>query len=229
MTEASSFTTVFPLNEGACVVDFGPPLSLQKHQLILALSEQLEERPCPGYLESVPAYVTLTVFFDPAEVSHETVIDDLRGRLSSLTPFTAPCSRIMHIPVCYEGACAPDLADAAERCGLTTADIVGLHTSTTLFVFLIGFAPGLPYLGTLPALLGLPRKMTPRASVPAGSVGLMGGQSVIYPYDSPAGWHIIGQTPTPLFNPDHTPPALLRAGDRVQFTPISLAEYRERL
>lgn len=211
------------------MVDFGSPLSFHKHQLVVALFEQLEKEPCPGYLESVPAYVTLTVFFDPVRVRHETVIDDLQGRLHSLTAFSAPSSRLVHLPVCYEGACAPDLADVADRCGLAPADIVALHTSTILFVFLIGFAPGLPYLGILPDPLGLPRKSTPRASVPAGSVGLMGGQSVIYPYDSPAGWHIIGQTPVRLFDPEHTPPALLRAGDRVQFTSISLAEYRERL
>jgi KipI family sensor histidine kinase inhibitor len=133
--------------------------------------------------------------------------------------------RVVTLPVCYGGECGPDLEFVAKSCGLTADEVVCLHAGTPLDVFMLGFAPGHPYMGTLDARLSIGRRATPRTAVPAGSVAIANRQSNVYPAQLPGGWHILGRTPLAMFDPKREPPCLLDAGDRVHFVPIDANEF----
>jgi KipI family sensor histidine kinase inhibitor len=163
----------------------------------------------------VASYCAVTVYYEPRRVSY-TRIRDLALRLSPRLRVRADEGRLHEIPVVYGG---PDLEETAAELGLEVAQVVQMHSEKTYRVFLIGFLPGQPYLGPLPARLRLARVATPRAQVPAGSVAIAGRQTIVYPWVSPSGWHVLGRTSMKLFHPDSEPPALLRAGDRVRFVP----------
>lgn len=131
-------------------------------------------------------------------------------------------SRVVEIPVCYGGAYGPDLTASAARSGMSEADFVALHCSVPYQVAMIGFMPGFPYLTGMPQAISQPRRPAPRSSVPAGSVGIAGGQTGIYPLTSPGGWQLIGRTPLRLFDPTLSEPSLLRAGDTLRFVPLGM-------
>lgn len=190
----------------------------------------IEEKPFPGFIEVSIAFNSLTVFFDPWEVhrhGHPSPLDFARNWLEKLVSgfehggsdnnFTGK----QHLlPVCYEPAFGPDLHTLAVYQGLEPEDVIRLHTSHTYYVFMVGFSPGFPYLGILPDTLDTPRKASPALSVPAGSVGIAGKQTGIYPFNTPGGWNIIGRTPMKLFDIREPNPCLLKAGDTVRFTRI---------
>ncbi len=171
-----------------------------------------------GLGEPVPGYASLLAPFDPLRVEEAAVRDALEAAIDEAGASGAdgPTTPI-RIPVHYGGPVGPDLADVAARTGLTEVDVVRLHASTEYRVYCIGFVPGFPYLGILPAALELPRRATPRLSVPAGSVAIAGRQTGIYPAATPGGWHVIGRTDLAAWDPDRDPPALLAPGDRVRF------------
>ena len=135
-------------------------------------------------------------------------------------------SRVVEIPVCYGGQYGPDLAFVAQHNGLTEEEVIALHVSGEYYIYMLGFAPGFPYLGGLPERIAAPRHEVPRASVPAGSVGIAGNQTGIYPVSTPGGWQLIGCTPLVLFRPSENPPSLLLPGDTVRFRAISTAEMQ---
>jgi inhibitor of KinA len=139
-----------------------------------------------------------------------------------------PAARLVELPVCYDIEFGPDLDDVARWTGLAVDDVIKLHSGAEYLVCLIGFAPGFPYLSGMPPQLATPRLETPRISVPAGSVGIAGEQTGVYPLATPGGWRIIGRTPCALFSPDWRPPSLLTAGDVVRFRPIDRQEFLER-
>src|SRR5690606_19723136 len=130
------------------------------------------------------------------------------------------------LPVCYEGEAAPDLAAVAATLGIRVDELIAAHSGTEYRVYMLGFLPGFPFMGDLPAHLRLPRRAQPRVRVPAGSVAIATGLTAIYPWESPGGWHLLGRCPVPLFDARRAAPALLAAGDRVRFTPVSSAECR---
>jgi len=135
-------------------------------------------------------------------------------------------ARTVTIPVCYDPEFGPDLVELAKAANLTPEDVVRLHSEATYVVFFLGFSPGFAYLGGLPQILHAPRLTTPRKLVAAGSVGVGGGETGVYPIDSPGGWRLIGRTPVRLFTPDATPPTLLQPGDTVRFSPIDREQFR---
>jgi KipI family sensor histidine kinase inhibitor len=169
--------------------------------------------PCTTSASKLPS--TLVATFVPAMASLPP----------SPTHSSSTVARIVDIPVCYGGEFGPDLDEVAELCGLAADEVVALHVGGEYLAYMIGFAPGFPYLGGLPDKLAVPRKAVPRLRVPAGSVGLAGQQTGIYPLASPGGWQIIGRTPIRLFTPERMPPTLLQAGDIVRFRVISHEEY----
>lgn len=174
----------------------------------------------PALGAPVPGYASLLVTFDPEACSE----DAARGLLLATLQRTADspprvAGPAIEIPVRYGGADGPDLAAVAARTGLPEADVVAAHAGTVYRVFLVGFVPGFPYLGVLPRELALPRRSTPRLRVPAGSVAIAGRQTGIYPAVTPGGWHLIGRTDAPIWDPRRDPPALLAPGDRVRFVP----------
>jgi KipI family sensor histidine kinase inhibitor len=174
----------------------------------------------PGVTEVVLAYRSVALFFDPDLVDPS----ELESRLSNVVPraTTQSDGRLVVIPVLYDG---PDLSDIATRLRLTEREIIDEHSRHEYHIFAIGFLPGFPYAGYLPAsLAGIPRRSTPRARVAAGSVAIAGAQTGIYPIESPGGWHLLGRTPICVADPE-TGYFPLKAGDRLRFDPITLGQF----
>ncbi|WP_243834941.1 5-oxoprolinase subunit PxpB [Alicyclobacillus sacchari] len=197
--------------------------------VLLAIDSALRNRLAgvPGVRDCVLAYRSLAIYFDPDVIAP----DELRARVdAALHDVDADCaneqgSAAIAIPVCYGGPFGPDLEEVARLLKLAPEEVVCLHTAGSYEVAMIGFAPGFPYLTGLHARIAVPRKTTPRARVAAGSVGIAGAQTGIYPFATPGGWQIIGRTPLPLFDPERRPPALLEPGMRVTFRAIDEEEY----
>lgn len=197
------------------------------NQAVLALTMALEANP-PAWLRAVvPAIASLLTCFDPLSISHNGVMEYLR-KLQQVTALQPTYhERVVRIPVHYGGTDGPDLDAVSRLTDMTPTDLIALHCAEPYRVMMIGFAPGFPYIGPLPSDLNIPRRATPRSAVPPGSVALAAGMTGIYPSRLPGGWHVIGRTDLPLFNPETNPPATLRPGDRVQFVAV-LPDLRRR-
>ena len=206
-----------PLGDGAVRVQFGTAIAPETDARIRRFCRALEQPPIPGVIEWVPAYTTIAVFYEPWVRCYAEMCALLRERLEGAKDSALPPTRLIQIPVRYGGADGPDLEDVAAYHGLTPADVIAVHASPTYLVHMLGFSPGFPYLGGLPGVLATPRLDTPRAAVPAGSVGIGGAQTGVYPSVTPGGWRIIGRTSLTLYDPARECPALLRAGDLVRF------------
>jgi inhibitor of KinA len=165
------------------------------------------------------------VKFDPRKWRHEQLEEILKQYLGRLEDVTLPEPRQVEIPVCYGGEYGPDLTDVSEMHGMTPAQVIELHSSTTYVVYFLGFVPGFAYLGELPEALVTPRLATPRRRVPPGSVAIAGRQTGVYPVATPGGWRLLGRTPISMFRPDQEGFSLLSIGDRVRFTPISQEQF----
>jgi inhibitor of KinA len=194
-------------------------------------AHRLQDAKLAGVIEIVPGMVAVAVHYSPSRVSGEaaTPFDALAAQVETVLCATAWGSRgtprDVTLPVCYGGEYGPDLDFVAQSCGLTPEEVVRLHSSQPLSVFMLGFAPGHPYMGTLDERLSIGRRATPRTAVPAGSVSIANRQSNVYPAQLPGGWHVLGRTPFAMFDPKREPPCLLEAGDRVHFVPIDAREF----
>ncbi|MGA2016756.1 MAG: 5-oxoprolinase subunit PxpB [Opitutaceae bacterium] len=221
-----------PLGDAAVVATLGSASDAPAMASALGLAERLVAARARGIVDVVAAYATVTAFYDPLQFldPQEDAYDcvcrliETCGARSAREPSAAGGGAV-DIPVCYGGDLGPDLDFVARRCGLDAAGAAALHAGAPYVVHAVGFTPGFPYLGGLPAALHTPRRDTPRARVPAGSVGIGGSQTGVYPVASPGGWQIIGRTPVALFRADGNPPALLKPGDRVRFRAISASEF----
>lgn len=208
-----------PLGEAALLVEATPADELA-NRMALALAQAIDRAAPPGFRAAIPGVSSLLLPFDPLEWSHERVEQFVRERLRDVEPLPAAPARILEIGVRYGGDDGPDLDDVAAQLALTPRDVVALHVAPVYRVMIIGFAPGFPYLGPLPAALVRPRRATPRTAVPAGSVAIAAEYSGIYPAQLPGGWHLLGRTETALFDPHADPPSLLQPGDGVRFVPL---------
>ncbi|MFP3567173.1 5-oxoprolinase subunit PxpB [Paraburkholderia sp. SIMBA_030] len=206
---------IFPLGDTALVCEALPPATLECQRRVWAAAEAA--RDWPHVLEVVPGMNNLTLVFDPLEADPETLAGQLRAAWEAVGDAPAP-GREVEIPVQYGGEFGPDLQVVANHTGLTVRDVVQRHSAGEYVVFFLGFQPGFAYLGGLDAALHTPRRSSPRLEVPAGSVGIGGEQTGIYPATSPGGWQLIGRTELPLFDPARRPATLLQPGDRVRFT-----------
>lgn len=215
-----------PLGDRAIVIEAGTEISgdVQKH--IRSICALLENHISVWMIEFVPAFTTVTVFYNPCFFLYEAVENELRELFQQTTSSNPPEARTIEIPVCYGGADGPDLEFVAKHNGLSTEEVISIHTNGSYTVQMIGFAPGFPYLSGMSEQIAAPRKETPRISIPARSVGIAGTQTGIYPISTPGGWQLIGSTPTRLFVPEEKIPSLLRAGDNIVFRQISAEEYK---
>jgi inhibitor of KinA len=207
-----------PASDRSLLVSFGDAITLEAHRDVRRLLCTFQERP-RGILNLHPAFASVLIDFDPRRRTQDEIAALVRDRLAVPPSPSADDTRLIEIPVCYGGELGPDLAGVAEHAGLTAEQVVDLHASASYLVYFLGFSPGFPYLGGLPAKLATPRLPAPRKRVPAGSVAIGGNQTGVYPMESPGGWRIIGRTPVRLFDLEAAPPALLRAGDTVRFVP----------
>lgn len=236
--------TISPLGDSAVVITLGDQINEATLLRVRSLTAALEVEQSPAIIDVVPAYSTVTVFYEIAaagggpDTPYERIrkivakclrkIEDrwpdrLREELERRQVTDPP--RVVEIPVCYGGDFGPDLEEVARHAGLGPDDVVRLHAGANYDVYAVGFAPGFPYLGGLPERLHTPRRATPRVHVPAGSVGIGGAQTGVYPLSTPGGWQLIGRTPRSLFNVRNVPPALLRVGERVRFRSITTEEF----
>jgi inhibitor of KinA len=202
-------------------------ITLEAHEKVRKLLRLLQLEPVAGVRNLHPAYCSLLVKFDALRFSHEEVEGVLRGYLARLEEVKLPKPRQVEIPMCYGGEFGPDLEEVAALRGITPEEVVRLHSSTTYRVYFLGFVPGFAYLGELPEDLVTPRLATPRKKVPAGSVGIAGNQTGVYPFATPGGWRLLGRTPVKMFRVDQEDLSLLSIGDRVRFTPISSERFAE--
>lgn len=233
---------IVPLGDSALVVrvreqfEDAPEETLDQ---VLGTLHRLREAAIPGIIELAPAYTSVAVFFDPITVAKSSGTQDevfdwmttqIRGVLNGpgrrgRVKASKSAVRLVEVPVCYAPEFAPDLDDVACRAELSAKEVINLHSAADYRVACIGFVPGFPFLAGLAKKLATPRRENPRKEIPAGSVGIGGAQTGIYPLRSPGGWNLIGRTPSRLFDPQKDPPTLLRAGDRVRFCAITRDEF----
>jgi KipI family sensor histidine kinase inhibitor len=215
----------------AITVEFGREADPQIHALALGFSRALDEMAGSGHLagmiEWAPAFGSVTVHYDPEQIGLESLAGILLGVARKGTKASAAGLR-WRIPVCFEPDFAPDLEEMANTKQLAPEAVIALMTQPVYRVYMLGFLPGFPYLGGLPAMLEMPRLAAPRPAVPAGSIAVTGRMCAVYPWESPGGWRLLGRTPVPLFEvSDKRRPALLAAGDEVEWCSIGRAAYAD--
>ena len=217
---------VLPVGDSAVTVEFEERIDVEINRRVLALADRIDRAALPGVREVVPTYRSATVYFDPLM----TDVAQLMGRLRVEADQTHPASerepRLIRVPVCYGGAFGPDLEAVALHAGMSHAHVIECHSSRTYRVFMLGFVPGFAYMAAVDPRIAMPRRQTPRVRVAAGSIGIAGFQTGIYPIDTPGGWQVIGRTPLKPFDSVRSEPFLLKAGDSVRFYPIEPADFR---
>jgi inhibitor of KinA len=226
-----SLYRIFPLGDSAITLDFGNVIDEAINKKVIALFHSLNKEPLSGMIEAVPAYSSLAIYYDGFRLKksgvlnttiYEWVKEQLEKRLQEPLTQVDSLSRLVKIPVCYEKEFGLDLEEISAQKNTTIEEIIHIHLSRTYRVYMLGFLPGFPFMGKTDEQIKMPRKMQPRQRVEAGSVGIAGRQTGIYPLASPGGWQIIGRTPLKLFEDSI---CLLSPGDNVQFYSISKHEF----
>ena len=212
--------------EQGLIVDFGNVISLAINAKVSRLARRLAEADLPAVREIVPTYRSLYVSFDPLQLSRCELEKSIRSILATeVEGVVEEPVHVVHIPACYGGEFGPDLDFVATHAGMTSAEVIAIHSSVSYRVYMLGFTPGFPYLGGMSAAIATPRLDIPRTVIPAGSVGIAGAQTGFYPIASPGGWRLIARTPLQAFDPTAANPFLFRAGDYLRFVPVSTTEY----
>ena len=211
--------------DSAIYLEFAKPISPQTSGMIRVAAQTLSDDPIPGVTELVPTFCSLMVTYDPCTIGYDELRQRVRGKLRNLAAAESGVKRIVVIPVCYGGEFGPDLHTVSEHAGMSEQDVIALHSAHDYLIDMLGFLPGFAYLGGLDPRLHTPRLAEPRTEIPAGSVGIGGAQTGIYPLASPGGWQIIGRSPARPYDPDREQPILYRAGEYLRFQPITRAQY----
>lgn len=224
-----------PLGDHAVMITLGDTIDEPTHRRVRAVAAALDASRPPAVVDLVPAYASVTVHYDPALVAgdpanpgdspYHAMVRILERALSESRDRPLPPPRVVEIPVSYGGDFGPDLDEVAALHGLSPDEVVEIHTSGDYLVYMVGFMPGFAYLGGLPERIETPRRSSPRRAVPAGTVGIGGQQTGVYPLESPGGWNLIGRTPLKIFDILRAEPTLLATGDRVRFRAIDLVEF----
>lgn len=215
------------LTEGdsSVLIEFGKEISPEINRKITATVQMMKEQHIEGVVDMIPAFCSLLINYDPRVIS----FDELKKRLEHLVKLDAKAGKnrkkIYEIPVCYGGEYGPDMENIAKNAGLTEEEVIKIHSSRDYLIYMLGFLPGFCYLGGLDERIHTPRLANPRIKINAGSVGIGGSQTGIYPLDSPGGWQLMGMTPVKTYDPDREIPILVEAGDYIRFVPVDEAEY----
>ena len=213
--------------DSSVLIEFGREISPEINAQITAVVRLIKAQHIEGVTDMIPAFASLLINYDPRVVSYA----GLRARLEKLLKLEISGetseSRIFEIPVCYGGEYGPDLQNIADHAGLTPDEVIKIHSAKDYLIYMLGFLPGFSYLGGLDDRIHTPRLANPRIRIPAGSVGIGGSQTGIYPLDSPGGWQLLGMTPVKTYDPEREVPILFEAGDYIRFVPVSEEEYQE--
>ena len=220
---------IFPLGDAALTVEFGNAISAALNNRSIALANHFDKNGFAGYIESVPAYATATIYYDLVEVrasfpefptAFDAVKSLVRSGLNHLNLPEHKTSRLIEIPVHFDAVSTLDLGIISKHSGLSPAEVIAIFTGKTYRVYMLGFLPGFSYMGEIDDRIATPRKETPRTLVPKGSVGIAGKQTGIYSLDSPGGWQIIGRTDVEMFTPHSMSPSYLQPGDEIRFVTV---------
>ncbi len=209
-----------PLGDSALLVELGDKIDSAINRRVHALNALLQTKNIAGIIETVPAYCTLLIHYDPLILTFDQVTHWVWDKLTQVDDSLNRKPRQLEVPTRYGGASGPDLEAVAVSKSISAAEVVRIHSEREYTVYMMGFTPGFPYLGTLDERLIMPRLETPRTLVKAGTVAIAGSQTGIYPLDSPGGWHLIGWTPLKLFDPTRESPFLFAPGDIIKFIPL---------
>lgn len=215
-----------PCGDQAVTVEWGSTIDEHINRQVHAFARKVEALSHPAITEVVPTYRSATVHYRPEVLSYE----ELKHLLAPLAQGSAEEAEelpVVEIPVCYGGEYGPDLLEVAQHCSLTPEEVIARHTAPTYRIYMLGFTPGFPYLGGMDPSIAAPRRKEPRIYIPAGSVGIAGEQTGVYPIVSPGGWQLIGRTPLRLFDPQKEQPILLSAGAGIRFVPIDEEAFRK--
>lgn len=212
-----------PVGDTGILAVFEQQISEEIGAQVSALNTAVQGAKIPGAGETVPAFASLLVRYDPLVTDYDQMAQAISRLAEHLPPPDTSAGRLVTIPVCYGGEYGPDLSFVAEHSGLSEKEVIRRHTGREYRIYMLGFLPGFPYLGGLDPALVTPRLQNPRTSIPAGSVGIGGEQTGVYPVESPGGWQLIGRTPLKLFDPERPP--LYAAGDRIKFSAITPEQF----
>ncbi|WP_432663624.1 5-oxoprolinase subunit PxpB [Wukongibacter baidiensis] len=211
--------------DSGIILEVGDGISEEVNRKIRALSYCIERMQLKEIIEIIPTYTTVLVLYNPLETSYKELAKRLMDIEESIDDIELPPREVVHIPILYGGEYGTDLEHVAKHNKLTVEEVIDIHSGTNYLVYMLGFTPGFPYLGGMSERISTPRLETPREKITAGSVGIAGNQTGIYPIDSPGGWQLIGRTPLNLFDAKRKPSVLLKAGQYLKFQPICKEEY----
>lgn len=222
---------VSQISETSALVEFGKVISEEINKKVRTFCAYLDEYPFKGMIEYVPAFTSVSIIYNPLDMNSESpyeVVKDILDKIISKLNFSSMDEEnIVQIPVCYGGEFGQDIEHVAKINNITVDEVIKIHSQGKYLVYMIGFAPGFPYLGGMSEKISAPRRESPRTAIPAGSVGIAGMQTGVYPIETPGGWQLIGRTPLKMFDLNRNPKSLLKAGDVAKFYPISYEKYLE--
>jgi inhibitor of KinA len=211
--------------DAALVAEFEDRIDPDLNARVVALADAIVRERIAGLRDVVPTFRSVAVYFDPLTTDLDRLSARLHELSSSVTSVADECGVPVEIPVCYGGEFGPDLEQVARYAGITAGEVVTRHAARGYRAYMLGFLPGFAYLGVVDRRIAAPRRTTPRVAVAAGSVGIAGSQTGVYPRSSPGGWNIIGRTPLVMFEPSRENASLVTAGVSVRFRPIDRAEF----
>lgn len=222
-------TKFIPAGDKSLVMEFGNNISPEINTKIRSMVTAIDESEFHGIEEVIPTYRSILIIYNPLIIDYQDIIDKLKKMETHLNDTSNNEVRIIELPTVYGGEYGPDIEFVAKHNNLTIEEVIEIHSSTDYLLYMLGFTPGFGYLGGMSEKIETPRLQVPRTKIPAGSIGIAGKQTGIYPIDSPGGWQLIGRTPVKLYDPLAEPPVLLNAGDYIRFIPIDEEKYLEIL
>lgn len=216
-----------PAGDTALVIEFGNEVSEEINRKVKILYSELIANPVNGIIEAVPSFRSLLIYYRPEIISFSKLVKKIKAMPESIDNGTKARKKIVHIPVLYGGTYGEDIANVAKHNNISVEEVIAIHSEKPYLIYMMGFLPGFPYLGGLDKRLVTPRLNNPRTKIPAGSVGIGGEQTGIYPVASPGGWQLIGRTPLMPYSPKRKNPFLYEQGDYIKFDRINENEYKE--
>ena len=216
---------ILTAGDSSLLIEFGKIISPDINRKIAVTVQLIKAQQTPGVVDIIPAFCSLLINYDPRVISYEEIRDRMQTILKIDVKADAARKKIYEIPVCYGGEFGPDLDNIAQHAGLSPEEVIQIHSSRDYLIYMLGFLPGFCYLGGLDERIHTPRLANPRLKISAGSVGIGGSQTGIYPLDSPGGWQLMGMTPVKTYDPQREVPILVEAGNYIRFIPIDKDEF----